>query len=421
MSESHRTTDFHELPNSLQDTTTPSRDPANDEDWSELASAWRVRPDMIYLNHGSFGIAPDRVRHARRGFMDRLDENPMDFYLRQMEALLLDTRQCLADFVQTDFNNLVLVDNATYGMNVVANSFQLETGDEVLLNNHEYGAVQRIWDRKCNSSGANVITADLPEQFESEEQIVAALMAGVTKNTKLAIVSHITSPTALIMPAKKICHEFSRHGIAVCIDGPHAPAQIDVNLEDIGCDFYTASCHKWLCATLGSGFLFAHPRWHDQMQPIMKSWGRLLPAIPETWDEQFTWLGSRDPSGYLSIPVAIDFLNRIGPNAFRERTYWLAGYAESALTDLFGTNTIGRRSSGWYGSMAHVPLPPGDWSNLQRELWEQVGIEVPIIFFDNRWFIRVSCHLYNTTTQIDTLINELSRLCCRTHTGKPKH
>ena len=143
----------------------------------------------------------------------------------------------------------------------------------------------------------------------------------------------------------------------------------------------------------------------------MKSWGRLLPAIPETWDEEFTWMGTRDPSAYLSVPIAIDFLSSIGLSEFRARSHWLAAYAESALSELFKTQSIGDREKGFYGSMAHVPLPPGDWSQLQSQLWEQVGIEIPIIFFDERWFVRVSCHLYNNTTQIDTLVKVLHRLC----------
>ncbi len=390
---------------------TKQRDPAKDADWQDLASHWRIRPDALYLNQGSFGLAPDTVRYARREMINRLDENPMDFYVRQLEPLIAAAKAALADFVGSDAANLVFVDNATYGMNVVADNFPLQPGDEVLLNNHEYGAVHRIWDRKCEHCDATKVTVTLPAEIESEQSVIDALLTGVTDKTRLVIVSHITSATALVMPVKRICAEFAKRGIAVCIDGPHAPAQVDLQIDDLGCDFYTASCHKWLCATLGSGFLFVHPKWQNQIQPIVKSWGRLLPAMPERWDEEFTWIGSRDPSPFLSVPVAIEFMLGIGLEAFRARSRWLAGYAEASLRELFGTRPIAPRADGWYGSMAHVPLPPGDWTALQRDLWEQVGIEIPIIHFEERWFVRVSCHLYNNASQINTLASSLKRLC----------
>lgn len=386
------------------------RDPSNDQDWSDLAAQWQLRTDTIYLNHGSFGLQPNSVRYARRGWIDRLDEQPMDFYLRQLEPAMQDARICLATFVNTSADNLVFVDNATYAMNVVANSFVLEAGDEVLINDHEYGAVHRIWQRACDHVGAKLVCIQLPERFESTDQIVDALLAGTTDNTRLLIVSHITSATALIMPIQQICDAFAKREIATCVDGPHAPAQVELSIDGLKCDFYTASLHKWLCATLGSGFLYVNPKQQSKIQPPIKSWGRLLPAIPATWDEEFTWIGSRDPSPFLSVPAAIEFMNGIGLPDFRKRSRWLANYVEERLRDLFGTKPIGNRSDGWYGSMTHVPLPPGDWSGLQAQLWEQIGIEVVIIGEKTKWFIRVSSHLYNNTTQLDTLVKALSRL-----------
>lgn len=381
--------------------------------WQEIASDFFIRPDSIYLNHGSFGPSPMAVRIARRGWIDRLDQQPMDFYVRQMESHLYDARKKTAEFVGTSVDNLVFVECATYGMNVVAESFPLHAGDEVLLNNHEYGAVHRIWDRQCNRRGAKKSSVSLPARIESKQQVVDVLLAGVTDNTKLLVVSHITSPTALIMPVQEICEAFKQRGIAVCIDGPHAPAQVPLHIDHLDCDFYTASCHKWLCAPLGSGFLFVHPKWQGHIEPVVKSWGRLLPAMPQRWDEEFTWQGTRDPSPYLTIPTAIEYLDKIGMDNFRGRTRWLASYAEEEISTAFETTPIASRKDGWYGSMAHVPLPPGDWSKLQHGLWLQLGIEVPIIEFESKWYVRVSCHLYNSTKQIDALLTTMLSLMGR--------
>ncbi|MEM7456981.1 MAG: aminotransferase class V-fold PLP-dependent enzyme [Planctomycetota bacterium] len=389
------------------------RDFQNDEHWIDIAAKWSIRPDTVYLNHGSFGPSPMEVRYSRHRWIRQLDEQPMDFYVRGLEVYLAEARQALAEFVGTESENLLFADNATYGMNVVADSFPLKEGDEVLLNDHEYGAVHRIWDRSCNRSGAVKTTVNLPSQFDDEQELIDCLLNAVTPKTKLLVISHITSATALILPVDRICAAFAERNIPVCIDGPHAPAHVDFNLNSMGCAFYTASCHKWLCAPLGSGFLFVAPEWQKHIQPLVKSWGRLLPAIPEQWDEEFIWQGTRDPSVFLAIPDAIKFMRGIGIDQFRGRTRTMADYAEKHLMKLFGTTPLGVREKGWYGSMAHVPLPENDFCNpatLQHDLWEQFGIEIPVIHFADRWFIRVSSHLYNSLAQIDTLIDALRLL-----------
>jgi isopenicillin-N epimerase len=397
----------------LNETITRVRLPDCDGDWRDLASLWSIRPDTTYLNHGSFGPSPRPVRDARRHFINAVDEQPMDFYVRQFEPLLIEARRSLAQFVGTKFENLVFTENATFAMNVVADSFRLNAGDEVLLNDHEYGAVHRIWERACARAGASARSVTLANPMESREQVIESIISAISPKTKLVIVSHITSPTAIILPVEQITAACRDREVAVCIDGPHAQAQIDVNLDELDCDFYCASCHKWLCAPLGTGFLYANPRWHHAVKPQQQSWGRLLPNLPIRWDEQFTWSGTRDPSGYLAVPTAIEFISTIGLDVFRSRCYWLARYAEQRLIELSGERPIAPIQDKWYGTMCHVPLPDGDWTALQDQLWQQYQIEVPIIYFANRWFVRVSCHFYNTTTQIDKLIAALRNLTAR--------
>ncbi len=382
------------------------RDATNEDHWLEFASHWLIRPDTTYLNHGSFGPPPQFVKQGKRHWVDAMDAQPMDFYTRHLEPALEKTRSDLARFIGTVQENVVLVENATYGMNIIADSFELSADDEILSNNHEYGAVHRIWQRKCERSGAKLKICQLPDRFESDEQIVKTLTAQITDRTKAVIISHITSATAIVMPLADIARAFKAHGIAVIVDGPHAPVQVDVDMADLNVDFYTASCHKWLCAGLGSGFLYVAPKWQDQMEPQVKSWGRLLPAIPEQWFEEFIWSGTRDPSAYLSISNAIEFITEhIGLESFRQRSRYLASTAEQMFVDEFGIQTIANRQQGQYASMAQVPLPANqDFSSLQQELWDEYKIEVPIIQFDNRWFVRVSCHLYNNLKQIETLM-----------------
>ena len=389
---------------------TKDRDPTRDADWQDLASQWEIRPDTIYLNHGSFGPPSKVVRETRRKFIDDLDRQPMDFYLRQFETLLDQSKRRLATFLNVEASSLALVENATYGMNVVATSFPLQRGDEVVLNNHEYGAVRRIWNRATHQVGAQCVTARLPDQFFDAGEVVDQLLSVCSDRTKLVVVSHITSAPALILPVEAICEAMKLRGIAVCIDGPHAPAQIELDIDGLNCDFYTASCHKGLNASVGTGFLYASPQWAELMQPSLQSWGRLSPAVPEHWTEELIWTGTRDPSGYLSLPTAIDFMQDIGLNAFRDRSRWLAQYGEEKLVSMFGFPTLGRRELGWYGSMAHVRLPEGDHRSLQSNLWERFGIEIPVFQFEGIDYLRLSCHLYNSTEQIDQLVDALRAL-----------
>ena len=374
----------------------------------DYARHWRIRPDTTYLNHGSFGPPTESVRAVQQEWKDRLDEQPMDFYLRILPPAWIEARARLGKFVGTAGENLVFVGNATVAMNVVADSVRLGPGDEVLLNDHEYGAVVRIWERACRRAGAEPPrVVKLPCPLESAEQIEDALFAAVTPRTKLLVVSHITSPTAVIFPVERICARARREGIPTCIDGPHAPAQVHVDIDRLGCDFYCASLHKWLSAPFGSGFVYAAPKHHTAMEPSVRSWGRQLPNPTYGWADEFMWVGSYDPSPYLAVPAAIDFVEAVGLDAFRSKTHELARYARHKLVELTGLAPIVPDSPEWYGTMAHVPLPSGDARELQMRLWTEHRIEVPIVAWNERRFIRVSCHLYNDRAQIDRLVEVL--------------
>ena len=252
-------------------------------------------------------------------------------------------------------------------------------------------------------------TAKLPLPIDTAEQVVDAVFAAATERTRLLVISHITSPTAVTLPVEAIVAEAKRRGILVCIDGPHAVAQLPLDLERLGCDFYCASCHKWLSAPFGSGFLYVAPQHHARIRPPLLSWGRLPPTRLETWSDEFIWSGTRDPSPYLAVPAAIDFLEQVGLDRFRRHTHALAQYARRRLVELTGRTPIVPDSPDWYGCMAQVPLPPGDAAMLQRRLWTADGIEVPIVSWNDRRWIRVSCHLYNCRQEIDRLVEAVRR------------
>jgi isopenicillin-N epimerase len=382
-------------------------------DWREFHSLWSLQPGTIYLNHGSFGPPPLAVREARQHWQTALDEQPMDFFVRRYELAWFEARRRLAQFVGASPANLIFVDNATAGMNVVANSFELQPGDEVLLTDHEYGAVRRTWTRACERSRAVVTEAELPLPIVDEEAVIDAIVAAITPRTRLFVVSHITSPTAVTMPIAAICEALRKRGVAVCVDGPHAVAQLPLELERLGCDFYMASCHKWLSAPFGSGFLWVATKHQAQVRPSVMSWGRLLPRRPETWSDEFVWSGTQDPSAWLAVPSAIDVLESVGLDRFRAQSHALARYARQKLVELTDSEPVAGDDARWYTCMAHVPLPRGDHQKLQQALWHEYGIETPIVLWKDRWFIRVSCHLYNQPEHVDAAVEALKALLVR--------
>lgn len=393
--------------------------PHCDADWAAWKTHWRLKSGVHYLNHGSFGPPPRMVAERRESLRQQLDAQPMEFFVQQLEPAWFQARDRMAQLVNATPDHLALVDNATYAMNVVAESFPLAGGDEVLLTNHEYGAVQRIWDRACERSGATKRTVSLESThgptaatpwIRDPQELVDRIAASFSPRTRLLVVSHITSPTALILPIEAIVAAARERGVAVCVDGPHAVAQLPLDLDAMGCDFYCASCHKWLCGPFGTGFVYAAPQWHDQMQPPLLSWGRLDPETPQNWVEELLWSGTRDYSGFMALPAAIDFFDQVGWDAFRERTHWLAKFAAEQLRAVYGQAALAEPFDQWYGAMAHWPLPDGPAQPLQRELRDAHGIEAPIVSFANRRWVRVSCHLYNDSEQVTKLVQTLAQL-----------
>lgn len=374
-----------------------------------LFALWQFRPGVTFLNHGSFGAVPLKVQHAQRAWQRQCLDEPMDILARRTAPAWRKARDRLAGWLGTQPMNLALCENATAAMNEIAGWFPLQTGDEVLLTDHEYGAVKRIWERRAARAGAIARYVLLPMPFDDPQRIVESIVAACGPRTRLVVFSHITSPTAVLMPVQRICEELRARGIASCVDGPHALLQERVHLERLGCDFYAASCHKWLCAPLGSGMLYVHPRWEEQVEPLALSWGRLPPDKPQHWTDELTWVGTRDYSPYIAIDAAIDFFSRFNYELLDQRNHQLACYARRVLSDSLGTTALTPESRQWFGWMAAVWLPEGDHAGLQQRLWDRYAIEVPIVPFANRFLVRVSCHLYNSTHDIDRLARALTR------------
>jgi len=378
---------------------------------TDLRKLFLLRPDVIFLNHGSFGACPRPVFERYQAWQAELEQQPVEFLGRRFNDLMRSAREPLAAFVSADPDDLVYVPNATTGLNIVARSLRLQPGDQVLTTNHEYGALDRTWRFLCEKCGASYVNHPIALPVTSREQVVEALWAGVTERTRVLFLSHITSPTALILPVADWVRRARKAGIITVVDGAHAPGQIPVDLSTLGADFYVGNCHKWMCAPKGSAFLHARREAQALLEPLVVSWGwqSEMPGPSRFVDEQ-EWQGTRDIATYLTVPEAIAFLERHNWPRVRQECHQLARAARQAISDLTGLEPISPDSPDWYAQMVALPLPRCDAEDLKRRLYDEFAVEVPIITWRERQFVRVSIQGYNTQQHVDALLEALTRL-----------
>ncbi len=373
-----------------------------------------LRPEIAFLNHGSFGACPRPVFEAYQRWQRELAYQPVEFLGRRLGGLLAEARASLAAYLGTQVDSLVFVPNATHGMNIVARSLRLAPGDEVLLTDHEYGAVQRTWRFICAQSGASSRVQPIALPVTSPDALVDQLWEGVTERTRVIVVSHITSPTALIFPVDAICRRAAGQGILTIIDGAHAPGQINVRLDALQADFYMGNCHKWLCAPPGAGFLYARPDRQPLLHPLIVSWGwQAEHPGPSPFQDYFGWTGTSDPAAYLSVPAAIAFQEEHHWPEVRAACHRLASQARERIATLTSLEHICSDSLEWWNQMCSIPLPVSERAAadaLKQNLWERYRVEVPIVEWNKRFFVRISIQAYNTPHDVDRLLDGLAHL-----------
>lgn len=333
-----------------------------------------------------------------------LERQPVEFLGRRADDYLNAARARLAAYVGADPDELVFVPNATVGINLVARSLPLQPGDEILATDHEYGAMDYTWEFVCARASARYRRQPLSVPVESAEAVVEELWSAVTPRTRAIFISHITSPTALLLPVEAICRRARAAGIVTIIDGAHAPGQIPLDIGAFGPDFYAGNCHKWLCAPKGSGFLYARREHHSWLEPLVISWGWQPEASFVTRNQ---WQGTRDLAAFLAVPAAIDFQAAHDWEAIRTRCHQLARAVRHRLAALTCLEPIAPDSPAWFRQMVTAPLPPCDVAAVQAWLYGQHRVEVPLITWNNRPYVRVSFQGYNTPDDLERLLTGL--------------
>jgi isopenicillin-N epimerase len=382
---------------------------------NDLAGLFLLTPEVVFLNHGSFGATPRPVFEVYQAWQRRLEWQPVQF-VREIGGFLAEARRALGDFVQAQADDLVYVPNATFGLNIIARSLALGPGDEVLATDHEYGACCNTWEFMSRKRGFRYVRQEIPMPFATQDEIVEQFWQGVTPLTRVIFISHITSPTAVRFPVEKICTRAKEAGILTIVDGAHTLGQIELDMQEIDTDFYLSNGHKWLCSPKGSAFLYARPERQALIEPLVVGWGwgsEKNITFGSDFLDYLQWLGTNDLAAYLAVPAAIDFQWQHDWMAVRGRCHELLVEAIARICHLTDLETVYSEKSA-FQQMAVAPLP--QINNLQAmkiELIETYRVEVPLIDWNGRHFIRVSVQGYNSGEDIDALLDALANLLPR--------
>jgi isopenicillin-N epimerase len=324
----------------------------------------------------------------------------VEFLGRRLPELLSGVRARLAAYVSASAADLLLVPNATAGIGMVVRSLELRPGDEILTTDHEYGAIDILWDFVCRKTGARVVR----RAVRPGPGFVDELWAGVTSRTRVVSLSHVTSPTALVFPVAEVCGRVREAGILSIVDGAHGPGQVPVDLAAIGADVYAGNCHKWLCAPKGAGFVVVAPELQPNVEPLVVSWGW---RDQDAFAERHRWRGTEDPAAWLAVPAAIDFQAEHAWDDVRARCHALAERARVAVAERTGVPPLAPDER-WLGQMVATPLPPLDHEDVQRRLREEHRIEASIFSWNGTPLLRLSFQSYNDEADLERVLAALA-------------
>jgi len=383
-----------------------------------MRAEWTLDPEVTYLNHGTVGAVPRRVLAAQQAIRDEIERRPSQFLLRDVSGLVGKPRETptlmrvaaghIARFIGAREPDVVFVDNTTTGINAVLRSLSVDPGDELLLTDHNYGATARIAAFVARERRARVVTVPVPYPTFDPGRLVAVIAGAITSRTRVAVIDHITSETALIFPLGAIADACRARGVAVLVDGAHTPGVLPLDVPALGVDWYVANLHKWAHAPRSSGVLWAHPSRQASLHPAVISWG-----LDQGFAAEFDWVGTRDPSPWLAAPAGVQFLDELGFANARAYNHELAWTAATLLCDRWGT-TLGVRPDD-IGAMVTLPLPErlGSTAAHAAELRDRLlfddRIEVQVHAGHGRLWTRVSAQVYNDQADLERLAESVAR------------
>lgn len=370
-----------------------------------LRSQFPLDSEYTFLNHGSFGSCPRPVLAYQRRWQDIIEARPIEMLGRRSDEMLGDAKAVVGPFLGVNACDVAFVTNATDAINAIVRSLPFRAGDEILTTSHVYGAVRKSLRYVADRTGATVVEAKLGLPLTGPGDVTNCVAAHLSTRTKLVVIDHVTSPTALVFPVREIVDLCKSRGVDVLVDGAHAPGMLDLNIESIGATYYVGNLHKWTCAPKGAGFIWVSPAAQSRIHPTVISH-----QYGEGFAEEFSWQGTRDFSPWIAAAEAIRFLGEFGWDRIRSHNRAMAVWAQQLLCEMWDVRPLSPLDGSMLGSMVTVPLPEqevvrslGTFDKLAARLYRDDKIEVPVIDWSDRWFVRCSCQVYNTPEQYEKL------------------
>ncbi len=376
---------------------------------------WALEPGSHHLNHGSFGAVLQEVLDRQTEWRRRFEANPSRFVFRDLQAAIDHAREALAQFVGADPAGVVPVRNATTGVAAVLRSVEdtFTPGDQLLTTGHDYNAIRQILRFTAERTGAEVVVAKVPFPIDDPARVTESILDAVTLRTRLAVIDHVTSPTALVFPIAEIVAALEPD-IPVLVDGAHGPGQVPLDIERLGASWYTGNLHKWTGAPKGAAFLHSRADRRARTVPPVISHGYNAPlsGADDRYQLLFDWLGTDDFSAFAVVPDALSLVGGLeagGWEAVMKQNHDLALAARRLVADEIDAPIPAPDQM--IGAMASIPLPDadgpdpgGDLSPAMDRLFD-AGIYAPVLNWPT-WphqLLRISAHLYNTLDEYQTL------------------
>jgi isopenicillin-N epimerase len=370
-----------------------------------------IDPNITFLNFGSFGACPKPVFEKYQQLQLQLEREPVQFIVKDGMKLLAEARERLGDYLGCHKDDVVFVTNPSYAVNTIAKSFPFEKGDEILSTNLEYGALDRTWNYYAEKAGAKYIQQEITLPIQSKEVFIEDFWKGYSENTKAIFISHITSATGLILPVEEIVEEANKRGLITIVDGAHVPAQINLNIEELGADVYAGACHKWMMAPKGSSFLYVNQENQKWVDPAIISWGY---DSDHSSHSQFLDYhqtnGTRDFTAFLTVPTCIDFMEQHNWREMAKRCQKIVIDNAMRFCDLVGSTPISPVNKEFIGQLFSIPIKTDDPMALHDVLFEKYNIEIPVPVENGNAYLRYSIQAFNDQTDLDRLYEVVSEL-----------
>jgi isopenicillin-N epimerase len=373
-------------------------------------SDWPLDPAVTYLNHGAFGSCPRPVQEVATGLRERFERSPMQFVLRDAEPLIDEARAAASALMGAAGEDLVFLPNATTAVCTVLASLPLRPGDELVVTDHAYNACRNALNFHARRTGMSVVVARVPFPSTGAEEIVAAVLGAVTPRTRLALLDHVSSPTALVFPIADLVRALGARGVDTLVDGAHAPGTVSVDLRALDATYYVANLHKWCGVPKTAALLYVRRDRQPDVRPLVIGHGANSPRTDRSrFLLEFDWTGTHDPSATLSLPAALRYMSGLLPGglpALRDRNHELVVSARALVADVLDVPLP--CPAEMLGAMATLPLPATmsiPAPALYEALWRRHGIEAPVFEWPSpgRPMLRICAQIYNELSQYQKL------------------